>query len=88
MPSRKSQSLLTSAATIVESCLHAVKRLPSEGRGKAALIVPIRFVFRNKLTQDDRSLAFDALVVSELHVYSSCDFVRTWIPSIFLMQKT
>ncbi len=57
-----SQSLLTSAATIVESCLHAVERVPSEGRGKAALIVPIRFVFRNKLTKDDRLLlAFDAL---------------------------
>ena len=59
------QSLLTSAATIVESRLHAVERIPSEGRGKPAQFIPIRFVFRNKLTQDDRLLlAFDALVLS------------------------
>src|SRR2546427_6230601 len=31
-----SQSLLTSAATTVESRLHAIERMPSEGRGKAA----------------------------------------------------
>ncbi len=61
-----SQSLLTSAATI-ETCLHAVERVPSEGRGKPAQFVPIRFVFRNKLTKDDRLLlAFDALVLSQV----------------------
>jgi len=60
-----SQSLLTSAATI-ETRLHAVERVPSEGRGKPAQFVPIRFVFRNKLTKDDRLLlAFDALVLSQ-----------------------
>ena len=59
------QSLLTSAATI-ESRLHAVERIPSEGRGKAAQFVPIRFISRNKLTTDDKLLlAFDALVLSE-----------------------
>jgi hypothetical protein len=51
-----------------ESHLHAVERVPSEGRGKPARFVPIRFVFRNKLTKDDRLLlAFDALVLSQVH---------------------
>jgi hypothetical protein len=60
------QSLLTSAATSIESRLHAVERVPSEGRGKPAQFVPIRFISRNKLTADDRLLlAFDALVLSE-----------------------
>jgi hypothetical protein len=61
------QGLLTSAATIAESRLHAVERVPSEGRGKPAVSVPVRFVFLNKLTKDDRALlAFDALVLSEM----------------------
>ena len=51
----------------LESRLHAVERVPSEGRGKPAQFVPIRFVFRNKLTKDDRLLlAFDALVLSQI----------------------
>ncbi len=51
---------------LLESRLHAVERVPSEGRGKAAQFVPIRFVFRNKLNQDDRLLlTFDALVLSQ-----------------------
>jgi len=51
----------------LESRLHAVERVPSEGRGKPAQFVPIRFVFRNKLTKDDRLLlAFDALILSQL----------------------
>jgi hypothetical protein len=61
------QSLLTSAATNVESCLHAVERIPSQGRGKPARFVPFRFIFRNKLTKDDKLLlAFDAFVLSEV----------------------
>ena len=41
--------------------------MPSEGRGKPARFVPIRFVFRNKLTKDDRLLlAFDALILSQV----------------------
>jgi predicted RecB family nuclease len=61
------QSLLTSAATIIESRLHAIERIPSEGRGKATQFIPIRFISRNKLTKDDRLLlAFDAFVLSEL----------------------
>lgn len=50
-----------------ESRLHAVERTPSYGRGKPALFVPIRFIFRNKLTKDDKLvLAFDALVLSQV----------------------
>jgi predicted RecB family nuclease len=52
---------------LLESCLHAVERVPSEGRGKPAQFIPVRFVFRNKLTKDDRLLlAFDALVLSQV----------------------
>src|SRR5438105_4695342 len=59
--SENNQSLLTSAAPTVESRLHAVERLPSEGRGKAAQFIPIRFIFTNKLGKDDKALlAFDA----------------------------
>src|ERR1022692_3061107 len=51
---------------ISESRLHTVERLPSEGRGKPAQFVPIHFIFRNKLTKDDKlALAFDALALSE-----------------------
>ena len=32
-----------------ETRIHAVERVPSEGRGKAAQFIPIRFIFRNKL---------------------------------------
>ena len=50
----------------LESRLHAVERVPAEGRGQAAQFVPIRFIFRNKLTADDRLLlAFDALVLAQ-----------------------
>jgi predicted RecB family nuclease len=56
----------TSAATI-ETCLHAVERIPSAGRGQPAQFIPIRFIYRNKLTKDDKLLlAFDAFVVSEM----------------------
>src|ERR1035438_8877712 len=65
-PPDNNQSLLTSAATI-ESCLHAVERIPSAGRGKPAQFVPIRFIHRNKLIKDDKLLlAFDSFVLSEM----------------------
>jgi hypothetical protein len=36
------------------------------GRGRSAQFIPIRFIFWNKLTRDDRLLvAFDVLVLSE-----------------------
>ena len=71
-----SQSLVTSAATVpgaalqpafvAESRLHAVERVPSEGRGRAAQFIPIRFIFFNKLTKDDKLLlAFDAFVLRQ-----------------------
>jgi hypothetical protein len=48
------------------ACLHAVERVPSAGRGKPTQFIPIRFIFTNKLTKDDRLLlGFDALVLSE-----------------------
>jgi hypothetical protein len=54
---------------VLESNIHAVERTSSEGRGKPAQFVPIRFIFRNKLTKDDKLLrAFDALVFSEMLV--------------------
>ena len=46
---------------------HAVEQIPSAGRGRAAEFVPIRFLFRNKLSRDDKVLlAFDARVLSEV----------------------
>jgi predicted RecB family nuclease len=59
------QSQLNSC--IIESCLHAVERIPSTGRGHPAQFVPIRFIYRNKLTKDYKLLlAFDAFVLSEM----------------------
>jgi hypothetical protein len=50
-----------------ESYIHAVERIPSEGRGKPAQFIPIRFIFTNKLGKDDKLLlAFDALVLSQV----------------------
>jgi hypothetical protein len=49
------------------SRLHAIERVPSQGRGRPAHFIPVRFVFFNKLTKDDRLLvAFDARVLSEV----------------------
>src|ERR1035437_52031 len=49
------------------SWLHAVERMPSQGRGRPAQFIPVRFTFFNKLTKNDRLLvAFDALVLSEV----------------------
>jgi len=51
---------------IVESCLHAVERVPADARGKAAQFIPIRFVFTNKLGKNDKLLlAFDAYALSK-----------------------
>lgn len=49
-----------------ESNLHAVERVPSAGRGQAAQFIPIRFIWRNKLTKDDKLLlAYDSSVLSQ-----------------------
>jgi predicted RecB family nuclease len=58
---------VTARAQNLESSLHAVERIPSNARGQPAQIVPIRFIFTNKLTRDDKLLlAFDARVLSEM----------------------
>ena len=58
---------LVARAENLESSLHAVERVPSEGRGQPGQFTPIRFVFINKLTRSDKLLlAFDALVLSEM----------------------
>ena len=50
----------------LESRLHAVERIASEGRGRTAQFIPYRFEFANKLTKNDKLLlAFDALLFSE-----------------------
>jgi len=40
----------------LESELHAVERVPPEGRGRPAQFIPIRFIFTNKLSNDDKLL--------------------------------
>jgi predicted RecB family nuclease len=51
----------------LETSLHALERVQSKGRGKAPQFIPIRFVFSNKITRDDKVLmAFDAFVLSEM----------------------
>ena len=51
---------------VLESELHAVERVPAEGRGKLAQFIPIRFVFTNKLDKDGKLLlAFDAFTLSK-----------------------
>lgn len=39
-----------------ESELHALERVLSEGRGRPAQFIPIRFIFTNKLGKDDKLL--------------------------------
>lgn len=58
---------VTARAQNLKSSLHAVERIPSKARGQPAQFIPIRFVFRNKLTKDDKLLlVFDALVLSAM----------------------
>lgn len=57
---------LVVSAQNLESSLHAVERVQSQGRGRPTQFIPIRFVLSNKITRDDKVLmAFDALVLSE-----------------------
>jgi hypothetical protein len=37
---------------VLESELHAVERVPAEGRGKLAQFIPIRFLFTSNLSKD------------------------------------
>jgi len=51
---------------VLESELHAVERVPAEGRGKPAQFIPIRFLFTNRLSKDDKLLlALDAFALSK-----------------------
>ena len=51
----------------LQCCWHAVQRSRTAGPGQAAQFIPIRFVFTNKLTRNDKILlAFDALVLSRM----------------------
>src|SRR6266567_514504 len=51
----------------LESRIHALERVRSEGQGKSAQFIPIRFISTNKLSRNDKLLvAFDALVISEM----------------------
>jgi predicted RecB family nuclease len=50
----------------LESELHALERVPAEGWGKPTRFIPIRFVFTNKLSKDDKLLlALDAFALSK-----------------------
>lgn len=50
----------------LESAIHAVEKVTSEARDKPEQFIPIRFIFKNKLSRDDKLLlAFDALALSE-----------------------
>jgi hypothetical protein len=40
-----------------ESTIHAVERVLPSGRGQPSQVVPIRFIFTNQLTRDDKMLA-------------------------------
>jgi hypothetical protein len=52
---------------LLDSEPHAVERAQSEGRGRPPQLIPIRFVFTNKLGADDKLLlAFDAFVLSKV----------------------
>jgi predicted RecB family nuclease len=60
------QASAAPAVFTAEIRLHAVERVPSEGRGRPAQFIPLRFVFTNKLTKDDKLLlAIDAFALSE-----------------------
>ena len=51
----------------LESSIHAVERIQSQKSRQTSEIIPIRFIFTNKLTSDDKILlSFDALVLSEM----------------------
>ena len=51
----------------MESHLHAIERVPSEGRGKPDHFVPIRFIPTKRVSEDFKLLlAFEALALSEM----------------------
>ena len=51
----------------LETRLHAIERILPESRGQFARLLPIRFVFTNKLGKDEKLLlAFDAFMLSSV----------------------
>ena len=49
----------------LESEIHALRCMPVDGRQELSEFIPIRFVFTNKLSEDDKLLlAFDAFALS------------------------
>ena len=58
---------LVARAKNLESSIHAVEKVPSEGQGQPAQFIPIRFIFTNKLTRRDKLLlVFDVFALSEM----------------------
>ena len=50
---------------VLATNLQVVERLPPEGRGKTSEYLPLRFIFRNNLSIEDKLLlGFDAIVLS------------------------
>ncbi len=50
----------------LQSRIHSVGHIPLNGRDKPNQFIPIRYIFTNKLTKEDKLRAvFDALVLSE-----------------------
>jgi predicted RecB family nuclease len=50
---------------VLATNLQVVERVPPERRGKTSQYIPLRFIFRNKLTIEDKLiLGFDAIVLS------------------------
>lgn len=74
----------------LESEIHAVERLPAKGRGKSVQFIPIRFVFSNKPSKDDKMLlAFDAFTLSKsLGRKISCGKIIHGDDHAMLMLKT
>ena len=66
---RLATNLATNAqfdSNVLESELHGVQLVPAKGRGQSAHLIPIRFIFSNKLEKDDKLLlAFDAFTLSQ-----------------------
>ena len=57
----------TARAQNLESTIHAVERLASEGQDTPNSFIPFRFIFTKKLCKEAKLLlAFDAFVLSEL----------------------
>jgi predicted RecB family nuclease len=58
---------LTARGQDLESTIHAVARITPKEPSKPSQFIPIRFIYTNNVTRDDKLLlAFDALVLSEM----------------------